>query len=62
MPYPVGSEVLLPGGGTGVVARVDPQTPEVPVVRHLDPTGRLCESELHIVDGIVQGVRQGLYN
>ncbi|HET9124365.1 MAG TPA: HD-GYP domain-containing protein [Solirubrobacteraceae bacterium] len=62
MPYPVGSEVLLPDGGTGVVARVDPQTPELPVVRHLDPTGRLCESELHIVDGVVQGVRQGLYN
>jgi hypothetical protein len=62
MPHPVGSEVLLPDGETGVLARVDPQTPEVPVVRHLDPTGRLCESELHIVDGVVQGVRQGLYN
>ncbi|MGH2908626.1 MAG: HD-GYP domain-containing protein, partial [Solirubrobacteraceae bacterium] len=62
MPYPIGSEVTMPDGSTGVVTRVDPQTPGAPVVRHRDPSGRVCEAELPIVDGVVQGDRQGLYN
>lgn len=32
-PYPVGSEVDLPDGRVGVVARVDPEDPDVPVLR-----------------------------
>jgi HD-GYP domain-containing protein (c-di-GMP phosphodiesterase class II) len=62
MPYPVGSEVALPDGSAGVVTHVDPNRPDEPVVRHRDVSGRVCETELHIVDGVVQGDRQGLYN
>ena len=32
-PYPVGTEIELPDGRVGVVARVDPADPDVPVVR-----------------------------
>ncbi|HLI60460.1 MAG TPA: HD-GYP domain-containing protein [Solirubrobacteraceae bacterium] len=62
MPYPVGWEVALPDGSAGVVADVDPTQPETPLVRHLDPAGRICETELHIVDGVVRDEREGLYN
>src|SRR5579875_3272708 len=62
MPYPVGTEVTMHDGSAGVVAHVDAKTPDTPVVRHLDPSGAICETELHIVEGIVQGDRQGLYN
>jgi HD-GYP domain-containing protein (c-di-GMP phosphodiesterase class II) len=62
MPYPVGSEVALPDGSAGVVTHVDPDRPDEPVVRHRDVSGRICETGLHIVDGVVQGDRQGLYN
>jgi HD-GYP domain-containing protein (c-di-GMP phosphodiesterase class II) len=62
MPYPVGSEVTLPDGSTGVVAAVDPHSPDEPVIRHRAPSGRICETEMRIVDGVVQGDRQGLYN
>ena len=53
MPYPVGYTLELPGGRSGVVARVDPETPEHPVVRHRDDAGRLVEETLHIIDGVV---------
>jgi HD-GYP domain-containing protein (c-di-GMP phosphodiesterase class II) len=33
MPYPVGHEIVLPDGRTGVVAEVDPAAPEQPRVR-----------------------------
>jgi HD-GYP domain-containing protein (c-di-GMP phosphodiesterase class II) len=33
MPYPVGHEIRLPDGRTGVVSAVDPATPEQPTVR-----------------------------
>jgi HD-GYP domain-containing protein (c-di-GMP phosphodiesterase class II) len=33
MPYPVGTEVELPDGRTGVVAATDPDRPDVPLVR-----------------------------
>jgi HD-GYP domain-containing protein (c-di-GMP phosphodiesterase class II) len=33
MPYPVGTEVPLPGGGVGVVAEVEPERPYEPLVR-----------------------------
>jgi hypothetical protein len=62
MELPVGSEVTMPDGSAGVVARVDPGSPETPIVRHLDPSGRICETELHIEEGIVQGDRLGVYN
>jgi hypothetical protein len=32
-PHPVGTEVELRDGRTRVVARVDPETPDVPIVR-----------------------------
>jgi HD-GYP domain-containing protein (c-di-GMP phosphodiesterase class II) len=32
-PYPVGTEVDLPDGRVGVVSRVDPEEPDVPVIR-----------------------------
>ncbi len=36
MPYPVGHEIRLPDGRTGVVSAVDPQAPEAPTVRVLE--------------------------
>ena len=39
MPYPVGHEVRLPDGRTGVVSSVDPRQPERPTVRVLTPKG-----------------------
>ena len=62
MPYPIGSEVTLPDGSSGVVASVSPHSPDSPVVRHRDASGRFHESEMRIVDGLVQGDLQGLYN
>jgi hypothetical protein len=41
MPYPVGHEVVLPDGRTGVVAAVDPLDPDRPTVRV--PEGRSVE-------------------
>ncbi len=41
MPYPVGHDVVLPDGRTGVVAAVDPLDPERPTVRV--PQGRAFE-------------------
>ncbi len=38
-PFPVGSEIKLADGRTGVVAQVDPAEPEVPVVRVPDGGG-----------------------
>jgi HD-GYP domain-containing protein (c-di-GMP phosphodiesterase class II) len=62
MPYPIGSEVTLPDGSAGVVANVSSKSPDTPVIRHRDASGRFVEAEMHIVDGIVQGDLQGLYN
>jgi len=62
MPYPIGSEVTLPDGSSGVVASVDPHHPDRPVIRHRDGSGRIVEAEMQIVDGVVQGNLQGLYN
>ena len=44
----------MPGGAPGAVVGVDPEEPEYPVVRYRDPAGRLTESAMHIVDGVVQ--------
>jgi HD-GYP domain-containing protein (c-di-GMP phosphodiesterase class II) len=38
-PWPVGTEVALAGGGTGVVSRVDPRDPDRPTVRVRAGTG-----------------------
>jgi HD-GYP domain-containing protein (c-di-GMP phosphodiesterase class II) len=38
-PHPVGTEIQLRDGRTGVVARVDPDDPDVPVVRFAGPDG-----------------------
>jgi HD-GYP domain-containing protein (c-di-GMP phosphodiesterase class II) len=54
MPYPVGYSIALPDGATAVVARVDPERPEDPVVRYQDDCGRIQERALHLVDGVVQ--------
>jgi HD-GYP domain-containing protein (c-di-GMP phosphodiesterase class II) len=45
-PYPVGSEVTLPDGRTGVVITVDPARPDAPVVRVPDEQGGTVELEL----------------
>jgi HD-GYP domain-containing protein (c-di-GMP phosphodiesterase class II) len=42
-PYPVGHEIELPDGRTGVVAGVDPADPERPRVRVADPGGTVDE-------------------
>jgi HD-GYP domain-containing protein (c-di-GMP phosphodiesterase class II) len=47
-PYPVGTEVRLADGRTGVVAQVDPETPDVPLVRVADGDGSI---ELHVDTG-----------
>lgn len=39
MPYPVGHEVVLPDGRTGVVSSVCPDEPDSPTVRVLGPAG-----------------------
>jgi len=45
MPYPVGTEVQLPDGRTGVVAHVDMTRPDEPVVRSPARTcGSTCAS------------------
>jgi HD-GYP domain-containing protein (c-di-GMP phosphodiesterase class II) len=63
MPYPVGYTLDLPDVGSGVVTRVDPDSPEDPVVRFRDRSGRMVERSLHIVDGVVaQPDCVGLYN
>ena len=40
-PFPVGTEVRLADGRTGVVAQVDPDTPDVPLVRVADGDGSI---------------------
>ncbi len=54
MPYPVGSEIALADGATGVVADVDPESPECPVIRHRDGSGRVCETAMRVIDGVVE--------
>jgi HD-GYP domain-containing protein (c-di-GMP phosphodiesterase class II) len=39
MPYPVGHEIKLPDGRTGVVAGVDIAAPDVPTIRVMGPAG-----------------------
>jgi HD-GYP domain-containing protein (c-di-GMP phosphodiesterase class II) len=55
MPYPVGYTFALPDGSAGVVAGVDPEEPDYPVIRYRDPAGELVEAAMNIVDGKVQG-------
>lgn len=55
MPYPVGYTLTLPDGTAAVVAGVDPEEPEYPVLRFRDGSGRLAEAAVHIVDGVAQG-------
>jgi HD-GYP domain-containing protein (c-di-GMP phosphodiesterase class II) len=45
-PYPVGSQLRLADGSTGVVAHVDPQRPRTPVVRFPDGERTVGEDEL----------------
>jgi HD-GYP domain-containing protein (c-di-GMP phosphodiesterase class II) len=45
-PYPVGSELRLADGSTGVVARVDPERPYAPVVRFPDGERHVDEDDL----------------
>jgi HD-GYP domain-containing protein (c-di-GMP phosphodiesterase class II) len=40
-PFPVGTEITVPGHGTGVVASVDPDSPERPVVRFAEGERRV---------------------
>jgi HD-GYP domain-containing protein (c-di-GMP phosphodiesterase class II) len=47
-PYPIGSELRLPGGEVGVVARIDPLHPDCPWVRF--PAGeRPVDTEVELV-------------
>jgi HD-GYP domain-containing protein (c-di-GMP phosphodiesterase class II) len=54
MPYPVGYTISLPDGRAGAVVGVDPESPDYPVIRHRDASGRLTEVAMHIVDGVVE--------
>jgi HD-GYP domain-containing protein (c-di-GMP phosphodiesterase class II) len=48
MPYPVGHELVLDGGVTGVVAAVDQHRPYSPLVRFRDSGGTLVEREVDL--------------
>jgi hypothetical protein len=50
MPYPVGRELALPDGRTGVVSRVDPGSPDTPTVRLLE-NGSITEFVVDMSDG-----------
>ena len=45
MPFPVGSEVDLADGRTGLVSDVDPRVPYEPTVRVMNPNGSISEIE-----------------
>jgi len=47
-PYPVGTELDLADGRTGVVARVDPASPELPIVRVPTADGGAVEVEVDV--------------
>lgn len=51
MPYPVGYPLELPNGRSAVVAAVDPDRPEHPVVRYRDEAGQLREVPLQVLGG-----------
>jgi HD-GYP domain-containing protein (c-di-GMP phosphodiesterase class II) len=53
MPYPLGYSLSMPDGRAAAVVRVDPTSPERPVVRYRDAAGRLVEETVHVVDGEV---------
>jgi HD-GYP domain-containing protein (c-di-GMP phosphodiesterase class II) len=53
MPYPVGYTIPLPDGRFGVVAGVDPEDPDYPVVRFRGDSGELTELAMHVVAGAV---------
>ena len=53
MPYPVGYTITLPDGRPGVVAGVDPEEPEYPVIRYRDRSAALAEVAMHVVGGEV---------
>jgi HD-GYP domain-containing protein (c-di-GMP phosphodiesterase class II) len=53
MPYPIGYTLTMPNGRDAAVVRVDPNTPDHPVVRHRDGNCRLIEETVHVVDGEV---------
>jgi HD-GYP domain-containing protein (c-di-GMP phosphodiesterase class II) len=50
MPYPVGHEIALPDGRTGVVSSVDAAAPETPTVRLLE-NGSVTELVVDMSDG-----------
>jgi HD-GYP domain-containing protein (c-di-GMP phosphodiesterase class II) len=59
MPYPVGNPITLPDGRPGVVANVDPERPDHPLVRYRDENGDMLESAIHMVDGEIDDPQLG---
>jgi HD-GYP domain-containing protein (c-di-GMP phosphodiesterase class II) len=55
MPYPVGHTITMPDGSPAVVAHVEADQPDYPIVRWRTPGGQLIEAQVHIVDGQMQG-------
>jgi HD-GYP domain-containing protein (c-di-GMP phosphodiesterase class II) len=53
MPYPLGYTLTMPNGRSAAVVRVDPDTPDRPVLRYRDEAGHLVEETLLVVDGDV---------
>jgi hypothetical protein len=45
-PYPVGSQLRLVDGSTGVVTSIDPERPRQPIVRFPDGERAVEEAEL----------------
>jgi HD-GYP domain-containing protein (c-di-GMP phosphodiesterase class II) len=51
MPYPVGYTLQLKNGAEAVVAAVDPDRPNWPVLRYRDASGALMQSPIQVVNG-----------
>jgi len=54
MPYPVGYSIATPSGRPAVVAGVDAERPERPLIRYRDESGRIREAVMQVVDGEVR--------
>jgi hypothetical protein len=55
MPYPIGHTITMPGGTPAVVAHVEADQPDYPIVRWRTPGGQFIEAQVHILDGEMQG-------
>ena len=54
MPYPVGHSIATHSGRPAVVAGVDAERPERPLIRYRDESGRIREAVMQVVDGEVR--------